>query len=332
MALAQTSMQLVMKAQSAFSGVWNSLEGLFGYSQYSDFSPEEVLAKTPNIDPRFIAKAPMSNENLDVHTLSELGKMGLKRGKEITAQSHPELYQAFAEMSARAGLKHVPQLILAESKTVNALTITPQEMCVTTGLLKILTLREASAVLGHELGHGSSNHTTPRVVASGLFVGGGALMGEYYSRLPGTGGGRHVLPGYLPETIFNMFVGGWLGSIVANQISVRPTELDADRKGAHISGDPEGLISALQKLEGSRKAGPLTRAFAMLTSGYPSTETRINRLRAIAQSIPEAPAAPVAEVAPVPVDAIGSSPTALITGAALAARVSAPDTPALANG
>lgn len=351
MAFAQTSMQLVMKAQSAVSGVWNSLQGLFGYSQYSDFSPEEVLAKTPNIDPRFIAKAPMSNENLDIHTLDQLGKMGLKRGKEITAQSHPELYQAFTEMSARAGLKHPPQLILAESKTVNALTITPQEMCVTTGFLKVLNLREVSAVLGHELGHATSNHNQPRLLALAGFGIPGAILGDMVSQrvLTPVAMGQKALPFFqrarnwiatgpsnllrTATNVLGILAGAYAGQIAAHYAAYRPTELDADRKGAYISGDPEGLISALNKLENTHKSKSLVRSINQLLSSHPSTETRINRLRTIAQTMPEAPAAPVAEVAPIPVAAMGSSPTALITGAALAEqRVSAMDAPAMANG
>lgn len=354
MAFAQTSTLMLMKAQSAFSGVWNSLQGLLGYSQYSDFSPEEVLAKTPNIDPRFIAKAPMSNENLDVYTLAELGKMGLRRGKEITNQTHPELYQAFAEMSARAGLEHTPQLILVESNTVNAFTVPPQEMVVTTGFLKALNLREARAVLGHELGHGISDHSRPRVIATRGLQAAGIVIGNVFAHHGGFGRlmdhevpnpgllrrmgtwifGHGDKPLSVLASALSMLVGASIGSVVANQFTVGPTELDADLKGVHISGDPEGFASAMKKLEQTRGGAPLLRAYSLLVSGYPSTETRIRRLSTIAQTMPAPPpAAPVAEVAPIPVAATGSSPTALITGAALAEqRVSAMDAPAMANG
>lgn len=353
MAITPSISTIGMWAQSLMQGAFESVKGLLGYGEYSDFSPEEVLKKTKNIDPRFIAQAPMSNANLDVHTLSQLGSIGLKRGREITAQSHPELYIAFAAMSVRAGLKHPPQLILAESKTVNALTVSPSEMVVTTGLLKLLDLREVSAVLGHELGHGTSDHTTPRLLATGLFAGGGALIGDRLAYNGGLGSlmnhdvpnpsrlrrfgtwllGRGERPLSLIDSAISIFVGIALGSILANQVSVRPTELDADRKGASISGDPEGLISALQKLESTRKAGPISSFIAHLRSGYPSTQNRISRLRDMVQAGPvTSMAAPVADVAPVSVASVGVSPTALITGAALAERVGAPVTPQLVGG
>lgn len=350
MAFAHTSTLLVMRAQSALAGMWESLQGMLGYGQYSDFSPEEMLAKTPNIDPRFIAKAPMSNANLDVHTLDQLGKIGLKRGKEITAHSHPELYHAWAQMSARAGLKHPPQLILCESKTVNALTISPQEVCVTTGLLKILNLREVNAVLGHELGHVTSNHTAPRVVALAAFGLPGAIAGDVVAAriLTPSVTEKHA-PTFGQRIRYSLatghsgllramlqfgaiFTGAYAGQVAAHYAAYRPTEFDADRKGAHISGDPEGLISALSKLEGTHKSNSILRSVGQLLSSHPSTSARINRLRTIAQTTPEVPAAPVADVAPMAVAVTGSSPTSLITGAALAERVGAPVGPQLAGG
>ncbi|MBX9725756.1 MAG: M48 family metalloprotease, partial [Rickettsiales bacterium] len=134
--------------------------------------------------------------------------------------------------------------------------------------------------------------------------------------------------------ILGILTGAYAGQIAAHYAAYRPTELDADRKGACISGDPEGLISALNKLESTHKSSPLVRSINQLLSSHPSTETRIRRLSSIAQTMPAPPpAAPVAEVAPIPVAATGSSPTALITGAALAEqRVSAMDAPAMVNG
>jgi predicted Zn-dependent protease len=134
----------------------------------------------------------------------------------------------------------------------------------------------------------------------------------------------------LIDSVVSIAIGLGLGSIVANQVSVRPTELDADRKGAMISGDPEGLISALSKLESTRKSGPIGSFFAHLRSGYPSTETRIRHLRGLPQTMPASTeTGPIAEIQSVPVE--GVSPTALITGAALAERVGTSVAPAHAQ-
>jgi Zn-dependent protease with chaperone function len=255
------------------------VQGLFGHH---DFSPEESLASTPNIDPHLVPRVAMSNENIDVHLLNELGKLGLKRGKLITRESHPELIVGWNAMCARAGMQKAPQLILTENKAPNALTVSPEEVVVTTGLLKMLNLREINAVLGHELGHEISNHKKPRIIATALFGGAGALAGH---RLGLHLGASRWSKGSVLLRAFDEFVclsiGAFLGGIVANNIAVRPTELDADAKGARISGDPEALISALQKLQAAHPTSALGK-LAQIRSGYPSTETRIEKLREIA--------------------------------------------------
>ncbi len=116
MALAPSSSGLVAAAQNALASGWQSLMGMFSTP---DFSPEAALAETPGIDPRFLPRVPMHAANIDMSVLAKLGTMGLKHGKEITAQTHPELYHVWSAMSARAGLKRVPQLILAEIAIVN---------------------------------------------------------------------------------------------------------------------------------------------------------------------------------------------------------------------
>jgi Zn-dependent protease with chaperone function len=178
------SSPMFQMAQNALESAWMSIGQLFGQK---DFSPEEALVNTPNIDPHFIPRTPMSNANLDTHTLFILGAKGYKRAKEVTAQTHPEFYALWKEMSARAGLKHPPQLMIAESKVVNAATISPEEVVVTTGLLKRLDLREAIAVLGHELGHATSNHTAPRLLALVGFGGAGILAGDRFAQAGGFG-------------------------------------------------------------------------------------------------------------------------------------------------
>ncbi|MES2983865.1 MAG: M48 family metalloprotease [Pseudomonadota bacterium] len=290
-------------AEKVIASATQFTQGLFGHS---DFSPEEALIRTPGIDPRFIPRGPMNADNIDVSTLNELGRMGMKRGKRITAQSHPELYQAWQVLSARAGLKQAPQLILAESKTVNAVTLSPEEVVVTTSLLKLLNFRELNAVLGHELGHEASDHTRPRIVAMSVFGGAGLVIGNDIAH---HGGIRWMIdaakenPGRFKKMLLSAFgdgtrpysllgsvaavaIGAGIGGIVANKVSVRPTELDADRKGALISGDPLGLISALNKLDESRGEKTLYQRFRAFKSGYPSHEARIENLRALAATMP----------------------------------------------
>ncbi len=307
MPLTPTSNSLIDAAQEVVSSAWSKVEGIFGHQ---DFSPPVNLEQIPGIDSRFLPRVPMSNSNLDVHLLAQLGKMGMKRGKEMTAETHPELHHEWVGMCERAGLKRVPQLILAESKALNAASFTGENAVVmTTGLLSRMNFREVRAVLGHELGHEISNHTKSRVVATVTLAGGGAVTGDIIAHRGGVGSfidfdamkeGRTKRTlqalfdnGKKPLSMFGhvwyALVGATIGSIAANQLTVRPTELDADKKGAMISGDPEALISALGKIEGTRGKLSFGKLFGKVRSGYPSNETRIERLREMAYSKPTPP-------------------------------------------
>lgn len=261
------------------------------------FTPEESLSDAKNVDPRLVPKVHMQSGDIDANLLLELSKLGMKHGKLVSAESHPELMQAWQVMSHRAGLAKTPQLIIVDSKTINAMTVSPEEVVMTTGLLKKLDFRQTCAVLGHELGHAVSDHKRPRIAATVLFGGAGVYAG--YKLWDTLGVRRWTKKSNLlaaaDEFIF-MSLGFSFGSMLGNQISVRPTELQADLKGAAISGDPEGLISALQALEAGRKHSPLRTMIGYLHSGYPTTEQRIANLRKVASHMP-----PVALAAPITV-------------------------------
>ena len=320
--MALASDDLHLESNNVLGAVSRWAQQLFARA---DFSPEEALANAPGIDPRLVPRVKMSANDIDVHLLNELGKLGLKRGKLMTAESHPELMQAWQTMSQRAGLKQAPQLILVESKTINALTVTPEEMVVTTGLLKTLNLREVTAVLGHELGHGISDHHRPRLIARVGLGSLGALGAHTLAQRFGLQkwNRNSVLMTAVDEAAV-LGVGAMVGTVVANQATVRPTELDADRKGAAISGDPQGLANALRKLGSHQGRNPVLNFFMHLKSGYPAVETRIEKLEEIARTMAATPQ-PVARPQAQP----AVQPSSQVTGVMASERLGTPVEPSL---
>lgn len=305
---------LGLRMEGALASIVQQARALLGYT---DFSPEETLAETKNIDPRLVPRVAMQSTNIDTNLLVELGKMGMKRGKLVTAESHPELMQAWHTMSARAGLAKAPQLIIVESKIVNAMTVSPEEVVMTTGLLKKLDLREVNAVLGHELAHANSDHRRPRVAANVIF----STLGAFVAHKIWHGSARAQTSynsqlSAIVDEVLTLMVGGSVGTVLANQIAVKPTELQADLKGAVISDDPQGLVDALKKLEMGHKKRPLLSFLSSLYSGYPSTEQRIHNLQTIAAHMPEVALAPAVTVMPVT-----KAPGAQVTQVAADARV-----------
>lgn len=316
MALSPHSVTTGLWPDQAVSSVTHWVRGLMGHK---NFSPEETLAEAKNVDPRLLPRVPMTAKDIDTHLLAELGKLGFKRGKLITDESHPELMQAWRTMSARAGMKKPPQLILAESDVANALAVSPEEVVVTTGLFKMLDAREVVAVLGHEFAHEKSDHQRPRIVAMSIFGGAGVVLGDRFAHQGGIGQvlrktvkgegrfktfldwkfGTEAKPVSVLGSLIYMAVGGLMGTTLANHLSVRPTELDADAKSVAISGDPQALISALSKLEAARPVNSVSRFFAYLQSGYPTTKQRIGRLQGYVSQTVTPPLLPSAEPVPV---------------------------------
>lgn len=352
MAFVYDSSLVFLGVQGWLNKLQSSISSLFTPSQHS---PEADLLSGVMRDARLVPRVPMDNANIDVGLLAQLSGIGLKRAKEVTDASHPELMQAWRAMSQRAGLAKPPQLIIAESPSLNALTVSKDEVTITTGLLRILDLREATAVLGHELGHVQSDHIKPRVLATAVFGGAGAVLGNELGRYSMFGKWaeraankweptRKMFSWLHPHGIQSpSFLGAGLsiatfssiGAAAGRHFSVRPTELDADAKGAAISGDPLALASALGQLQSHAHRSTFKTVMAQVRSGYPSTEKRIANLEQIASQQPMVPVLAELEAAQRAQQAAAENPHAPRPQAAVshitgAERVAAVDGPALA--
>lgn len=334
-----------MQAGSYLRQAANHVLGLFHKAQ---LSPEHALILTPTLDPLLRPKAPMSNANLDVGLLTALSSEGMKRAKEITIESHPELIRAWGTMCRRAGLNRVPQLILAESKAVNAASLSDQNaVVVTTALFQRMTFAEVCAVLGHELGHESSEHTKPRVKAMAAFGGAGLVLGDALAHAGGIGrflplhklvDGKlknllHYLLGGEGKPVsmlgyaYHIFLTAGAGLIVANKTTVHPTELEADRKGTAISGDPQALLSLLHKLEDARGQKTFGKWFRWFRSGYPTMDERYQQIeQIIASKLPEEPVSAAVLRTPVePLPPPAHAPASQISQVQEASRVQTPE-------
>jgi heat shock protein HtpX len=166
---------------------------------------------------------------------------------------------------------------------------------VTEGCLRLLDDDELAGVLGHELSHVKNRDTLTSCIAAtiagvlafiaqwGMFLGGGNNREN-----------SHPLMGFL--TIIFAAIGA---AIIKAAIS-RSREFVADHDGAVIAGSPNGLISALQKLEVYAHRIPLHnpnpaqnnlfivepltggQALMNLFASHPPTEERVAALREMA--------------------------------------------------
>jgi heat shock protein HtpX len=224
---------------------------------------------------------------------------------EVDERTAPELVRLVRELAQRAGLP-MPRVYLMDNPQPNAFATgrNPQHsaVAVTTGLLNMLNRDEIAGVLAHELAHVKNRDTLIMTITAtiagaismlaqfGLFFGGGHRDSQ--------GGGLGMV-----GTIAMVILAPIAAMLVQMAIS-RTREYSADEMGAHISGRPDALASALAKIAGAAQQienpsaernpatahlfiiNPLTHlGIDNLFSTHPSTENRIAALEQLARQM-----------------------------------------------
>jgi heat shock protein HtpX len=241
--------------------------------------------------------------NLWAYWYSDRIVLRMYNAREVDETSAPQFYGMVRELAGRAGLP-MPKVYLIDEPQPNAFATgrNPENAAVaaTTGILELLTGRELRGVLAHELAHVQHRDTLISTVSAtiagaisslanfGLFFGGGNEEGE-----------RHVHP---VLAVVVMLLAPIAAMLIQFAIS-RSREFGADRGGAEISGDPQALASALEKIERYARGLPLRTTEAHpetaqmmiinplsgeglkgLFSTHPDTRERVARLLALARS------------------------------------------------
>lgn len=143
----------------------------------------------------------------------------------------PELYALLTQACARLGMKNEPTLFLSQSPVLNASTFGAEEpvIVVHSGLLDHLDDAGVCTVLGHELGHVHSEHSTYKLLTT-LLMHGGMRFGGWPQLL---------------TTPLRMGLQKWS----------RCAELTADRAGLLASRSLEASIRVLVRMAGGYSEG-----------------------------------------------------------------------------
>jgi heat shock protein HtpX len=168
-------------------------------------------------------------------------------------------------------------------------------VCATSGLLQLMDDNELEGVIAHELGHVKNYDMRVNTLAFAL-VGVISMIADFFLRWSFFGG-RDDREGNNQLLILLAFVAAFLAPLAATLLQLaisRRREYLADATGALTTRYPEGLASALEKLE---KTGSATRvqntstahmffanplkghSFLNLFSTHPPLEARIRTLR-----------------------------------------------------
>jgi len=176
--------------------------------------------------------------------------------KVVSREEAPQLHDMVERLCAMADLPK-PKVAIMDTPVPNAFATgrSPKHaaVCVTTGLWERLEPKEVEGVLAHELSHIANRDVLVMTVAS-FFAMLAALLtrfGLYAGMFGGFGGGNrdsnnNSVPIWLIVIVVS-FVTYILSWVLIRTIS-RYREYSADRGSALITGAPEYLMSALQKI------------------------------------------------------------------------------------
>ena len=231
------------------------------------------------------------------------------KARPATKEEDQKLVNILDALMVTSGLPCKPRLYVVEDAQPNAFATgrNPQNavICVTTGLLEKLDYYELEGVIAHELSHIKNYDIRLSCVVS-VMVGFIVMLSDMVSRMIFWGGfdndrdkdnnanGFLMLIGFICLILSPIF-----GSLMQLALS-RKREFLADSTAVEFTRNPDGLISALQKLENDpnqlETANSATanmyivnpfrkntkegkRKSSSLWSTHPSTEDRIEALR-----------------------------------------------------
>jgi len=212
------------------------------------------------------------------------------RAQPVTREQLPRVYKVVERMTQKIGLP-MPKIYVIPTDSPNAFATgrnpNHASVAVTEGILNLLNDEELEGVLAHELGHVNNRDILISSVAATIagaitWLRYGAYFGGMGDRDDRRGGGLLMLI---------------LAPIAAMMIQMavsRSREYAADETGAHFTGNPYALASALAKLDAYSRRVPmmgtpstahlfiiqplLGMSFGNLFSTHPPIAKRIERL------------------------------------------------------
>ncbi len=217
------------------------------------------------------------------------------KAQPVDRAHFPQGHAILDALMVRSGLEDRPRLYIVPSKMMNAFAVGRKNnsvIAMTDRLVRAMTQRELAGIMAHELAHVRNEDIRVMAIADMVsrFT---SLMSTFglfglFINLPSIlfGGGATV-----PWIAILLLMGApTIGSLLQLALS-RTREYDADLGAVMLTGDPDGLASALIKLEkvqgrnwegmvlpGGRDPNP------SILRTHPRTEDRIERLMALKES------------------------------------------------
>jgi heat shock protein HtpX len=227
--------------------------------------------------------------------------LAMYRAQPVSREELPRVYNIVERLSQKVGLP-MPKIYVIPTESPNAFATgrnpNHASVAVTQGILNLLNDEELEGVLAHELGHVRNRDILISSVAATIagaitylahVAQWGMIFGGYGGDRDERRGGGGGLAGLLM-----IFLAPLAASLIQLAVS-RSREYSADDTGAHWTGNPYALASALAKIDAYSRRVPLVASpstahlfiiapllsgvsFANLFSTHPPTAKRIERL------------------------------------------------------
>jgi len=221
------------------------------------------------------------------------------RAQPVGREDLPRVYNIVERLAQKVSLP-MPKVYLIPSDSPNAFATgrnpNHASVAVTQGILGLLTDDELEGVLAHELGHVGNRDILISSIAATLagaitYLASIARWGMIFG---GMRGSRDDRGGGGIAAIAMMFLAPFAAMLIQLAVS-RSREYGADDTGAHWTGNPYALASALAKIDAYSRQRPLVASpstahlfiiapflggmsFGNLFSTHPPTAKRIERL------------------------------------------------------
>lgn len=231
--------------------------------------------------------------NFVAYFFSDKIALATYRAQPVSREDLPRVYDVVERMTQRIGLP-MPKIYVIPTDSPNAFATgrNPRHasVAVTQGILNLLNDEELEGVLAHELGHVNNRDILISSIAATIA---GAIT--YLSRFAFFFGGdsRDDRRGGGLGAIALMILAPIAAMLIQLAVS-RSREYQADATGAHFTGNPYALASALSKLDAYSRRVPMVATpstahlfiiqpllgmnFGNLFSTHPPIAKRIERL------------------------------------------------------
>jgi heat shock protein HtpX len=214
----------------------------------------------------------------------------------VSREQSPALYEIVERLAMKAGIP-VPRVYVIPSPSLNAFATgrSPEHAAVaaTAGLLEALDREELEGVLAHELSHVLNRDTLISTVAATI-AGAITMVARMAFFMGGSRDDRNRDNAPNPLVSLLLLILTPIAAMLIQLAISRSREYGADATGARLVGYPQGLISALRKLQVAAERVPMNaapqtahlfivnplsgRSLLSLFNTHPPLEKRIERL------------------------------------------------------